>query len=151
MRSFAFVVLGLALLSTVYSDDTIDDPEGDGALGANNSQEELIVSGGLMRDLRLQTDPSCVLLDSTDTEPTKHLLDINENSICNDYENELWGECNCPDLHLCEYEGAVQESRIYYCRDVEGSPSGNDNYGHGLLLGELEEARVVIAEGLDKK
>merc|ERR1712062_158134 len=144
MRGLVWFVLGLSLLSTARSDDSTEDPEHDGELGANHAAEQIDIAHGLTHDYRLENDPECVLLVATDNEPTKYHLDVSEYSICNDYVNEVWGECNCPEGQRCEYEGAVVESRSYYCREIEGSPSAANNFGNGLVLGELEEARVYF-------
>jgi len=151
MRGLAWVVLGLALLATTRAQEDVVDTDGDGQLGEVNSEEEIIVAEGLNTDYRKANDPTCVLLESTDNQPSKYLLDINSYSVCNDYRNEVWGDCNCPINHRCQFEGVVEEERIYYCRDVRNSPSDMDQYGDGLILGELENAQVYIVEGADKK
>jgi len=149
MSRVAWIVLGLALFGVISCDDSIEDPDGDGVLGGNNSAEELIVSEGLNEDFREQNAPNCVLLDPTDNEPTKHLLDVSSYSMCNNYDTEVWGECNCPALTFCEFDGVIEEARTYYCRQQQ--PSDSDQYGQGLILGELENPRVFIVEGADKK
>jgi len=149
MRSLAWVVLGLALLAVTRADPV--DTDGDGELGEVNSEEEIIVAEGLNTDYRLAHDPTCALLTSTDNQPSKYLLDISAFHVCNDYVNEIWGECNCPTNHACEYEGAVAEDRIYFCRDLGSSPSDMDQYGNGVILGELEYPQVYFVEGADKK
>jgi len=147
MRSLAWIVLGLALLSTVRADDSAEDAEDDGELGENNSAEELAIQAGLNADLHL-LDPECETLEPTDNEPEKRRL-AEADTQCNDAANSIYGDCNCPEFSRCEFEGTTEELRTYFCR-VAG-PSDLDQYGNGPLLGELEVAQVSIVEGADKK
>jgi len=151
MRVAWWLVVGLALVSDVITDSSTDDPEGDGVLGENVDESQVLVQEGLIANSRRENDPECVLLESTEIQPTKFLLDRTANIQCNNFEREEYGTCNCPENYDCKYEGQVEEARVYYCRDHHNLPSANDQYGDGLILGEMEDPLVYIIEGSDRK
>jgi len=149
MSRLCWVVLGFALLGTARCDDSTEDTDGDGELGEPNSLEEIGMAAGLNEDFREQNSPECTLLDPTDNEPTKYLLDVNVWAVCNDYVNDAWGDCNCPENMRCGSDGITEESQIYYCRSLGASDS--DQYSAGLILGEYVQPQVSIVQGFDKK
>jgi len=150
MRSACWLVLGVALVCDVITGASLEtDPEGDGQIGENTSREQIALREGLIEDAREQGDPECVLLASTDLQPTKYLLDRTVNEKCNAFDRGDMGDCNCPKRLTCDYEGVIVDSRVYFCRSK--LPSDDDQYGNGLILGELEYPQVFIIEGSDKK
>lgn len=154
MRTLAWCLVGLTLLSGVlitHADHSEEDLEGDGELGANQNAEQIAIAKGIAEDRREQESKPCVLLDPTKTSPDKAMLDRKVNKKCNDAKNDInndnKGDCNCPENGICTVQGT--EIQDYFCSVV--SPSARDQYGNGLILGELEDPQVYFIEGVDKK
>jgi len=98
----------------------------------------------MQRQIRMDTAPNCTLT-TVDDDPENNdpliKMYIANNTQCNDYEDEVWGSCNCPKPYrMC----LIESDTTYYCqRNVDDL---NEWYAEGLVLGGAPGVVVAVKE-----
>lgn len=115
--------------------------------------EELELLDEIRDQEHVDSDPICGLITPLDGEVDddfKYHLNVTVNEKCNNPNdnNEVFGECWCPDEMSCRSEGTLEDHMTYFCiltATLVLQDELREDFGDGLLLGGGGSPEIVVS------